>query len=140
MIGDLAHVFNRGVEKRKIFLDEDDYIRFATNLIFLNNQEELVCKILKELKAPVLITRGEKGMTLFETNGKVMNIPTKAKEVYDVTGAGDTVVATVTLALTSGATLRQAAIIANHAAGVVVGKVGTSTLSINELKQSLENE
>ncbi|MBS3097657.1 D-glycero-beta-D-manno-heptose-7-phosphate kinase [Candidatus Woesearchaeota archaeon] len=97
-------------------------------------------KILKELKAPVLITRGEKGMTLFETNGKVMNIPTKAKEVYDVTGAGDTVVATVTLALTSGATLRQAAIIANHAAGVVVGKVGTSTLSINELKQSLENE
>ncbi len=97
-------------------------------------------KILKELKAPVLITRGEKGMALFETNGRIMNIPTKAKEVYDVTGAGDTVVATATLALVSGATLREAAIIANHAAGIVVGKVGTSTLTINELKQSLENE
>ena len=97
-------------------------------------------KILKELKAPVIITRGEKGMTLFETNGKITSIPTKAKEVYDVTGAGDTVVATAILALTCGATLAQAATIANHAAGVVVGKVGTSTLTTDELRQSLENE
>jgi len=97
-------------------------------------------RILKELKAPVLITRGEKGMTLFETNGKITSIPTKAKEVYDVTGAGDTVVATAILALTCGATLAQAAIIANNAAGIVVGKVGTSTLTVDELRQSLENE
>ena len=105
-----------------------------------NNILKIGKRILKELKSPVLITRGEKGMALFETNGKIMNIPTKAKEVYDVTGAGDTVIAIVALALTAGATLRQAAIIANHAAGIVVGKVGTSTLTINELKQSLENE
>ena len=97
-------------------------------------------RILKELKAHVLITRGEKGMTLFETNGKITSIPTKAKEVYDVTGAGDTVVATAILALTCGATLAQAAIIANNAAGIVVGKVGTSTLTVDELRQSLENE
>ena len=67
------------------------------------------------------------------------NIPTKAKEVYDVSGAGDTVVATLALALASNSTLKQAAILANHAAGITVGKVGTSTVSIEELKKSIEN-
>jgi len=96
--------------------------------------------LIKFFNCPVLVTRGEKGMSLFELNGEVTNIPTKAKEVYDVTGAGDTSVATIALSLASGANLKEAAIIANYAAGITVGKIGTSTVSIDELKKSIENE
>ena len=78
-------------------------------------------------------------MSLFEKDGKITHIPTFAKEVYDIVGAGDTSVATVALALASGADFEEAAIIANHAAGITVGKVGTSTVSIEELKESIEN-
>lgn len=85
----------------------------------------------------VLITRGEHGMSLLSANDTLFNIPTVAREVYDVTGAGDTVIATLTLALAAGAQLSEAAVIANHAAGVVVGKVGTATLSQAELQASL---
>lgn len=85
----------------------------------------------------VLVTRGEQGMSLFE-DGRVTHIPTAAKEVYDVTGAGDTVIAALGLALASGATLREAAVIANHAAGVVVGKVGTATVNLQELLNALK--
>ncbi len=96
--------------------------------------------LIKELNSPILITKGEKGMSLYEKDGNITNIPTKAKEVYDVSGAGDTVVATLALALSSNATLKQAAIIANHAAGITVGKLGTSTVSIEEIKNSLKDE
>ncbi|MFQ5847749.1 MAG: D-glycero-beta-D-manno-heptose-7-phosphate kinase [Candidatus Methylomirabilales bacterium] len=85
----------------------------------------------------VLITRGEKGMALFEADGHVSHIPAVAKEVFDVTGAGDTVVGTMALVLGSKATMVEAAQIANHAAGVVVGKRGTATVSMAELKRSL---
>ena len=98
---------------------------------------EMGRELMEELNAPVLITRGEKGMSLFEWNG-VTNIATEAKEVFDVSGAGDTTVAALTLALTAGATLEQAAILANHAAGITVEKIGASTVSIKELKKSLE--
>src|SRR5262249_7418479 len=81
----------------------------------------------------VLITRGEEGMSLFTSDGQVTHIPTVAREVYDVTGAGDTVLATLGLALVAGASFEEAAILANHAAGVVVGKVGTATVSRQEL-------
>ncbi len=97
-------------------------------------------RLLEEMNSTILITRGEKGMSLFEKNGKITNIPTFAKEVYDIVGAGDTSVATVALALASGANFEEAAIIANHAAGITVGKVGTSTVSIDELRNSIENE
>jgi len=97
-------------------------------------------KLLRELNSTILITKGEKGMSLFEKNGKITEITTKSKEVYDVTGAGDTVVAVVALALASGANIKEAAILANHAAGIVVGKVGTSKVTINEISKSLENE
>jgi D-glycero-beta-D-manno-heptose-7-phosphate kinase len=85
----------------------------------------------------VLITRGEHGMTLLEESGVMTNIPTTAREVYDVTGAGDTVIATFTLAQATGASLVEAAIIANQAAGIVVGKVGTATVSRAEIAASL---
>ncbi len=91
-------------------------------------------KILSKLKSEaVVITRGEKGMSLFQKYGVVHNIPTRAKEVYDVTGAGDTVISTLTLALACGASMVSACEIANYAAGVVVGKVGTATVSVEEL-------
>lgn len=81
----------------------------------------------------VLVTRGEEGMTLFAEGGEVTHIPTVAREVYDVTGAGDTVIATLALALTANASLVEAAVLANHAAGAVVGKIGTATVSREEL-------
>lgn len=85
----------------------------------------------------VLVTRGDQGMTLLEAGGAVSHIPTVAQEVYDVTGAGDTVVATLALAMASGASVLEAAICANHAAGVVVGKVGTATLTADELIEQI---
>lgn len=85
----------------------------------------------------VLITRGEEGMALFTDDGAVTHIPTVAREVYDVTGAGDTVIATLGLALAAGASFAEAAILANHAAGVVVGKVGTATVTRDELLETM---
>lgn len=97
-------------------------------------------KILKTLDSDsVLITRGEKGMTLFESNDKITHIPTRAREVYDVTGAGDTVIATFTLALAARASFREAAEISNFAAGVVVGKLGTATVSPEELRTVIDS-
>lgn len=103
-----------------------------------NDIVELGRKILKKLKSDsVLITRGEKGMTLLEPHGKITHIPTRAKEVFDVTGAGDTVIATLTLALAARASFVEAAEIANFAAGVVVGKIGTAAVSPDELKKAI---
>ncbi|MDP6138648.1 MAG: D-glycero-beta-D-manno-heptose-7-phosphate kinase [Candidatus Woesearchaeota archaeon] len=101
--------------------------------------EKMGKKLLGELNSTILITKGEKGMSLFEKDEKVTIIPTFAKEVYDIVGAGDTSAATLTLALASGASFGEAAVIANHAAGITVGKIGTSTVSIEELRKSIEN-
>ncbi|MGH9822875.1 MAG: D-glycero-beta-D-manno-heptose-7-phosphate kinase [Blastocatellia bacterium] len=85
----------------------------------------------------VLVTRGEEGMSLFTDDGEIAHIATAAREVFDVTGAGDTVIATLGLAIASGASPIEAAILANHAAGVVVGKVGTATVTRQELLSSI---
>ncbi len=97
-------------------------------------------KLLEDLNTSLIITKGEKGMSIFEKNAEVTNIPTKAKEVYDIIGAGDTVVATLALALASNASLKEAATLANHAAGITVGKIGTSTVTVDEIKKSIEDE
>ena len=94
-------------------------------------------KVGKELKKKLqldnlLLTRSEEGMSLF-IEDKIVNIPTFAKEVYDVTGAGDTVISVFTLAAASGVSWHEAAKIANTAAGVVVGKMGTSTVTKDEI-------
>ena len=86
----------------------------------------------------ILITRGEYGMSLFQKDGTVKHIPTIAKEVYDVTGAGDTVISALSLALAVKAKWIDACILSNHAAGIVVGKLGTATASSQELKASVE--
>ncbi len=86
----------------------------------------------------LLITLGEEGMMLFDPPEAPYKIPTRAREVYDVSGAGDTVIAYYTMAIAAGLPAVQAAEIANHAAGVVVGKLGTATLTADELVQSFD--
>ena len=85
----------------------------------------------------LLITLGEEGMWLFERGGHEARIPTVAREVFDVAGAGDTVIAAFTLALASGASMEQAAHLANQAAGIVVGKLGVAVVTPKELQQAL---
>ncbi|MDQ2919841.1 MAG: PfkB family carbohydrate kinase [Verrucomicrobiota bacterium] len=87
----------------------------------------------------LLITLGEQGMMLFDRDGSSHHIPTRARQVFDVSGAGDTAIALFTLALCGDATAREAAEIANHASAVVVGKLGTATVSREELEQSFED-
>jgi len=86
----------------------------------------------------LIIKRGEQGMSIFEKNKKPIHIPTLAREIFDVTGAGDTVIAAASLALLAGASIQEAAVIANAAAGVVVAKIGTATCSPEELLASLD--
>jgi D-beta-D-heptose 7-phosphate kinase/D-beta-D-heptose 1-phosphate adenosyltransferase len=94
--------------------------------------------LIKKLQCnAVIITRGDEGMTLFERNGKTTHIPTCAREVYDVSGAGDTVIAALALSHSAGEKLEDAAKIANHAAGVVVGKVGTAVATQQEVLESM---
>jgi len=94
-------------------------------------------QLLGRLKCTaVLITRGEHGMSLFE-RGKITHIPTNAREVFDVTGAGDTVISVLTLAMAAGASLGDAARLSNFAAGIVVGIIGTATVKPEELKQKI---
>jgi len=88
----------------------------------------------------VLITRGEKGMSLYEGEGISWHIPTRARQVFDVTGAGDTVIGTLALALSTGASMRDAATLANYAAGIVVGMVGTANLSAQQHSEVLGND
>lgn len=88
----------------------------------------------------VLITLGEEGMSLFEPGRPPYRNATMAREVFDVSGAGDTVVASVTLALAAGAGIRQSVHISNCAAGVAVGKLGTAVVTETELKKALSNE
>ncbi len=109
-----------------IQIEDDQSLRRAGARLL----EELGCQM-------VLITQGDKGMTLFEGNGQTTQIPTVARKVFDVSGAGDTVIATFTLALAAGLTPSQAAVLANLAAGIVVGEVGTATVAASRLKEVL---
>jgi D-beta-D-heptose 7-phosphate kinase/D-beta-D-heptose 1-phosphate adenosyltransferase len=109
-----------------IQIEDDQSLRRAgANLL-----EELGCQT-------VLITQGDKGMTLFEGNGETTQIPTVARKVFDVSGAGDTVIAAFTLALAAGLTPNEAALLSNLAAGIVVGEVGTAAVAASRLKEIL---
>lgn len=102
--------------------DSDEGLHHAAQII----RERLRCDA-------VLITRGDRGIMLLEGKNDPVFVATTAREVYDVTGAGDTVIATLAAALAAGATMLEAANLANHAAGIVVGKVGTATAKPDEL-------
>jgi rfaE bifunctional protein kinase chain/domain len=108
-------------------VDSDDGLHQAARLI----RQDLSCDA-------VLITRGDRGIMLLEGDNDPVFVGTAAREVYDVTGAGDTVIATLAAALSAGATMLEAANLANHAAGIVVGKVGTATASGDELLATFE--
>lgn len=96
-------------------------------------------KIFSQIRtAYLIIKRGEQGMSIFEKGKKTLHIPTVAREVYDITGAGDTVIATAALALLSGSSILEAAVLANAAAGIVVGKIGTAAVTSEELLESLK--
>jgi D-glycero-beta-D-manno-heptose-7-phosphate kinase len=105
--------------------DEESLIRAGKGLL-----KRLACDA-------VLITRSEQGMSLFEKSGRITHIPTVAREVFDVTGAGDTVISALTLSMAAGAKVHDAAMISNHAAGIVVGVVGTATVTPEQLKQRI---
>jgi D-glycero-beta-D-manno-heptose-7-phosphate kinase len=90
--------------------------------------------------ALLLITLGDQGMLLCQRGQRPFHVPTVAREVFDVSGAGDTVIASFTLAIVAGASPVEAAIFSNHAAGVVVGKLGTATARPEELLQSIRRE
>jgi D-beta-D-heptose 7-phosphate kinase/D-beta-D-heptose 1-phosphate adenosyltransferase len=97
-------------------------------------------RLLNELRpAVLLVTLGETGMLLCQRGQKPFHIPTVAQEVFDVSGAGDTVIATFTLAIAAGASPLEAAILSNHAAGIVVGKIGTATTTQEELLKSFSH-
>jgi D-glycero-beta-D-manno-heptose-7-phosphate kinase len=101
----------------------------------------VAAKLLDEWEPDYLIiSLAAQGMALFRKDAEMVVIPTRAREVYDVSGAGDTVIAAFTLALSTGADPVEAAEIANHAAGIVVGKVGTVTVSKDELLESFNRE
>ncbi len=109
----------------------------CTNPFADQNLMAVADRLLNELRpAVLLITLGELGMLLCQRDQKPIHIPTVAREVFDVSGAGDTVIATFTLAIAAGASPLEAAIISNHAAGIVVGKIGTATVTPEELLES----
>jgi rfaE bifunctional protein kinase chain/domain len=88
----------------------------------------------------LLVTRGEEGMALFEGKSRVTYIPTHAREVFDVTGAGDTVISTLALGLVSGLSILEAAVLSNIAAGIVVGKLGTASATPEELISRIQEK
>lgn len=88
----------------------------------------------------VVITRGEQGMSLFIKGGELVHLPTVAREVYDVTGAGDTVVSALAIGLSAGAGVVEAAQIANHAAGIVIREIGTASVTPEEIERSFAGE
>lgn len=119
--------------------DTTNRFKLNNDRIFTNKDIDLAARqILEYLDLEsILVTLGEYGMQLFERNGRVTHIPTVAQEVFDVSGAGDTVISTFTLALVCGASKLEAAHIANFAAGIVVGKVGTAVTNRKELLESI---
>lgn len=105
-----------------IAISDDETLLKAGNMLLNQSNAEAI-----------LITRSEHGMSLFQKNNDVTHIPAVARDVYDVTGAGDTVVSTLALSVAAGASLKDAAILANYAGGIVVGIVGTATVHQDQL-------
>ncbi|NWL80733.1 bifunctional heptose 7-phosphate kinase/heptose 1-phosphate adenyltransferase [Pseudomonas taiwanensis] len=108
------------------------------------DEAELVAKgaaLMQELElGALLVTRGEHGMTLLRLGHPALHLPARAREVFDVTGAGDTVISTLAAALAAGEELPQAVALANLAAGIVVGKLGTAAISAPELRRAVQRE
>jgi D-glycero-beta-D-manno-heptose-7-phosphate kinase len=129
---------NRAEAFREVGINETHWEPHSNPLhdeVLLGVGEELLKRWDTQM---VQITLGEQGMLLFERGAKPRHVPTVAREVFDVSGAGDTAIALFTLSLTSGATPVEATEISNYASGVVVGKLGTATLTPQELLESIK--
>jgi D-beta-D-heptose 7-phosphate kinase/D-beta-D-heptose 1-phosphate adenosyltransferase len=100
--------------------------------------EQAAHKIADQFGGALLVTRSEQGMSFFDGRRPALHVPTVAREVFDVSGAGDTVVATLATALAAGFDIAEAILLANHAAGLVVAKAGTATVSFNELGDAID--
>ncbi|XDD48026.1 D-glycero-beta-D-manno-heptose-7-phosphate kinase [Leptospira sp. WS39.C2] len=107
-----------------------------------DSEIESACREISDKITPVamMITRGEKGMSIYERNANSFyHIPTVAKEVFDVTGAGDTVITTYTAFVASGMSIKDAALVSNVSAGIVVGKLGAATVTQKEIEETLRS-
>lgn len=117
---------------------------FETIVGACRDENELVAKgaaLMRELDlGALLVTRGEHGMTLLRQDHPALHLPARAREVFDVTGAGDTVISTLAASLAAGEELPQAVALANLAAGIVVGKLGTAAISAPELRRAVQRE
>ncbi len=102
-----------------------------------DGMKEVGKKLVRQLQSHVVVTRGEKGVSVFSRDGKESHVPTQAKQVFDVTGAGDTFLAAFALAFVCGESIEDSAWVANHAAGIKVGKIGTASVSGEELRREL---
>lgn len=133
---------NDFIRYKGAYIITPNFVEFEAVVGKCSSEQEIESRgfeLLKSLELnAILITRGEHGMTLLEKGRPPFHLPTFAREVFDVTGAGDTVVASLGIALASGFNLTNAVKLANIAAGLVVGKVGTATLTSQELQESLE--
>ena len=120
--------------------DTDNRFKINTDRLFTDKDiDSAVRQIVQYLNLDsILVTLGELGMKLLEKNGRLTHIPTQAQEVFDVSGAGDTVISSFTLALCAGASKLEAAHIANFAAGIVVGKLGTAVTNSRELLERIK--
>ncbi len=120
--------------------DTTNGFKINTDKLFTDKDVDRAAReILEYLRLDsILVTLGEHGMKLLEKNGRLTHIPTVAQEVFDVSGAGDTVISTFTLALSVGASKLEAAHIANFAAGIVVGKLGTAVTNTKELLERIK--
>ena len=157
----LVRLITSCLEKKKIVLVDPkgkDFAKYKGATILTPNRKEAAeatgfdenepdliakagAKILDEVQTEaLLITQGEKGMTLLQKNGETFNLEALARNVYDVTGAGDTVIASLAVAIGAGMSFFEAAKIANVAAGLVVGEVGTTTISIENLKKAINKD
>jgi len=112
----------------------------AMEMTGLKQIEDIGEKLREKYCCNILITKGKDGMTLFDEENGMINFPTQAREVYDVTGAGDSVVATLGLGLASGLNLKDSIFLANNAAGIAISKAGTAAVLKSELEQIIEKE
>lgn len=148
--GNIAHVISQARELGILtFLDPKDTAYFGVTVLKLNNKQafsltqrkdpEQAARILKERYIPeyVVVTCGGDGMIALDKEDKTISLRALKQDVFDVSGAGDTVIATLALCMCSGLSLEKSLTIANHAAGVVVSKHGTAVCNINELKGAL---
>jgi D-beta-D-heptose 7-phosphate kinase/D-beta-D-heptose 1-phosphate adenosyltransferase len=128
-------------QKTSILTPNQNEASLASGIIIKDNKSLLKAgeKILKQTNADnLLVTRGKDGMSLFSRKDRSVHIPAVPREVFDITGAGDTVIATLSLAVAAGAEIKNAAILANTAASVVVSKIGTAPCYREELEEALE--